>query len=314
MAPILTQSDNYISIQQFLDDECVDPLDNEEAPGKVSMWIQEKDIVQASVNVSKLTKLTPGIYSVYVSRDRGIYCKSVKAVSDELFIFPDSISQKLLQEIDSFWNKADLYKKNNLLHKRGILLEGLPGTGKSSIITLLSQDVINKGGVVFKVTGPNNLIDYISFMLYQFKEVEPETPIITVIEDLDQYGEVGDRLLDFLDGKTNIEHHVVLATSNNTEEIPDTFLRPSRIDLKIEIALPGEITRREYFIKKGVPEEDVAELTMLSNNLSFADLKEIYICIYLLGYSKTDAIQKVKSPRTKKNYLSQFPASGSVGI
>lgn len=314
MAPILTQSNNYISIQQFLDEECVDPLDNEEAPDKVSMWIQEKDIVQASVNVSKLTKLTPGIYSVYVSRDRGIHCKSVKAASDELFIFPDSISQKLLQEIDSFWNKADLYKKNNLLHKRGILLEGLPGTGKSSIITLLSQDVINKGGVVFKVTGPNNLIDYISFMLYQFKEVEPETPIITVIEDLDQYGEVGDRLLDFLDGKTNIEHHVVLATSNNTEEIPDTFLRPSRIDLKIEIALPGEITRREYFIKKGVPEEDVAELTMLSNNLSFADLKEIYICIYLLGYSKTDAIQKVKSPRTKKNYLSQFPASGSVGI
>jgi SpoVK/Ycf46/Vps4 family AAA+-type ATPase len=305
MAPILEESSPLLfSLGSLFDTE--EETDRQE---NVSMWVQDKDIIRASTDLTILKKLESGVYCVNFDRENGLYCIAMKPVSDELFIFSDSITSKLMQEINLFWTKAPVYKENNLIHKRGILLEGCPGTGKSSIITLLSNEIISKGGVVFKVTGFRNLNYYVDFMRYQFRKLQPDTPVITILEDLDQYGDVAEELLDFLDGKTHLDHHVIIATSNNTEEIPDTFLRPSRIDLKIEIPLPSEETRREYFVFKKVPEADIEKLVELTDNLSLADLKEVYICIYLLDYSIEDAIEKTTKPREKKNYL-QFNANG----
>lgn len=282
----------------------------ETPPAKVSVWMQDKDIVKASTNVTILKSINPGIYTVEFDKNIGLFCRSLDVKSDELFLFSDSITQKLLEEINLFWSKADLYKENNLIHKRGILLEGFPGTGKSSLISILSTNIIKQGGVVFKVGGYRNLEDYISFIRNSFRKIQPDTPIITILEDLDQYEDAEEELLDFLDGKTHINHHVVIATTNNTEVIPDTFLRPSRIDLKIEIPLPCDQTRREYFRYKEVPEKDLEELVSRSDQLSLADLKELYICIYLLDYTIEDAVLKINSPREKKNYLS-FPKNKS---
>lgn len=279
----------------------------------MSIWAKEKDIIRASTDVTLTKTLDPGIYTIGFNNDDGLYCKKLNIVSDELFLFSNSITNKLIDEINLFWSKSELYKENNLIHKRGILLEGFPGVGKSSIITLLSNEIISKGGVVFKVTGPRNLSAYIDFVQMGFRKIQPDTPIITIIEDIDQY-ESSEDILDFLDGKNNLEHHVLIATTNNTESVPDTFLRPSRIDLKIEIDLPDEQTRREYFQFKKVPEKDISTLVSESEGLSLADLKEIYICIYLLDYNIDDAIKKVSSPREKKNYLNASTSNSNIGI
>ena len=304
MAPVLNP-------QLFLLEDLFEEAEaSETPPAKVSVWMQDKDIVKASTNVTILKKINPGIYTVEFDKNIGLFCRSLDVKSDELFLFSDSITQKLLEEINLFWGKSDLYKENNLIHKRGILLEGFPGTGKSSLISILCTNIIKQGGVVFKVGGYRNLEDYISFIRNSFRKIQPDTPIITILEDLDQYEDAEEELLDFLDGKTHIDHHVVIATTNNTEVIPDTFLRPSRIDLKIEIPLPCDQTRREYFRHKGVPEKDLEELVSKSDQLSLADLKELYICIYLLDYTIEDAVLKINSPRAKKNYLS-FPKNKS---
>ena len=304
MAPVLNP-------QLFLLEDLFEEAEaSETPPAKVSVWMQDKDIVKASTNVTILKKINPGIYTVEFDKNIGLFCRSLDVKSDELFLFSDSITQKLLEEINLFWSKSDLYKENNLIHKRGILLEGFPGTGKSSLISILCTNIIKQGGVVFKVGGYRNLEDYISFIRNSFRKIQPDTPIITILEDLDQYEDAEEELLDFLDGKTHIDHHVVIATTNNTEVIPDTFLRPSRIDLKIEIPLPCDQTRREYFRHKGVPEKDLEELVSKSDQLSLADLKELYICIYLLDYTIEDAVLKINSPREKKNYLS-FPKNKS---
>jgi len=287
--------------------------DLEDPIEKASQWIKEGGILRPSGNLSTQNKLKPGIYKVEANREYGIYCKKIEIKSDQLFTFSNSIINDLLEEINVFWEKRDLYKKNNLIHKRGILLEGYPGTGKSSIISMLSSEIIKRKGIVFKVSSPNNLNLYVEFVVNNFRIIEPNTPIISIIEDIDKYEEVDD-LLDFLDGKLSIDHHVVVATSNNTKNIPDSFLRPSRLDLKIEIPLPSELTRKEYFNKKNVPEKDVEELVDLSKDLSLADLKEIYTSIYLLDYTIVDAIEKIKLPRTKKNYNSRKKAKAKFGI
>lgn len=301
MAPVLNEQQFFILENPM--DFSLPEQEEDESKQTVSVWVKDKDVIRASTDISLLQKIEPGVYAVDFSRDMGLFCKKIDIKSDELFIFSDSITQELLEEINLFWSKAELYKANNLIHKRGILLEGFPGTGKSSIISILSNEIIAKGGVVFKINGFRNLDHYIEFVRTGFRKIQPDTPIITILEDLDQYEDVEVELLDFLDGKTHLDHHVIIATTNNTEMIPDTFLRPSRIDLKVEIPLPNEITRREYFTHKEVPENDIEELVSKSNNFSLADLKELYICIYLLDYTIDEAINKISSPREKKNYL-----------
>lgn len=313
MAPILDSNNNQ-PIIVFSKGPFEDFKEEENDQQPISIWIKEKDIIRPSPNLSILQKLDPGIYTVDVSRELGFFCKKIEPVSDELFVFSDSIIQSLMNEISMFWDKKDIYKKNNLIHKRGILLEGFPGTGKTSIISLLSKEVIDRGGVVFKIDGFRNLDIYIDFLIDGFRKIQPDTPIVTILEDLDGYGDAEEMVLDFLDGKTNINHHIIISTTNNTENIPDTFLRPSRIDLKIEIPFPCEKTREEYFKFKKVPDTDIKQLIEKSDGFSLADLKEFYICIYLLDYSVDDAYNKISSPKDKKNYSTSPNRRGSIGI
>lgn len=64
--------------------------------------------------------------------------------------------------------------------------------------------------------------------------------------------------------------------------IPDTFLRPSRDwTLKVEIPLPNEITWREYFTHKEVPENDIEELVSKSNNFFFISGFKRVVHLYL---------------------------------
>ena len=193
-------------------------------------------------------------------------------------------------------------------------MEGYPGTGKSSIISQLSDEVIKQGGVVFKISNFSNLNNYVSFIRTGFRKIQPDTPIITILEDIDQYADVESELLDFLDGKTHIDHHIVIATTNNTEDIPDTLLRPSRLDLKIEVPLPDAQIRREYFTFKKVKPDLVEELVAITENCSLADLKELYICIFLLDYSVEEAITQVTAPTDKKNYVSNPLKSSKLGL
>lgn len=309
MAPILNNSQGQIIV---LSDDPID--DDKRKEEKISVWLKDKDIIKPSTNISLLQKIEPGIYTVDFSRDHGIYCKKMDIKSDELFVFSDSISEKLLKEINTFWEKSERYKQNNLVHKRGILLEGFPGTGKSSIISILCKEIISKGGVVFKINGIRNLDTYFEFIRYGFREIQPETPVVTILEDLDQYEEVESELLDFLDGKTHLDHHVVIATTNNTELIPDTYLRPSRIDLKIEVPLPSEQTRREYFKFKNTPEDEIENLVKQSEDFSLADLKELYVCIYLLDYTVEEAVGKITAPKEKKNYLNSSTSGSKLGL
>ena len=314
MAPILDDAPQLFVLEDFIEMHRENSREEEDDDNKVSIWVKTGDIIRASIDEEKFEKLEPGVYTVDYSRDAGLYIKQMDVKSDELFVFSDSITTKLMEEINMFWDKADRYKENKLIHKRGILLEGYPGTGKSSIISILSKEIMNRGGVVFKITGYRNLDHYVEFLRTCFRKVQPDTPVITILEDLDQYEDVEMELLDFLDGKTHLDHHVVIATTNNTQVIPDTFLRPSRIDLKIEVPLPCETTRKEYFEHKNVPSADIAELVEKSNEFSLADLKELYISIYLLDYSVDEAVAKIAVPRDKKSYMESPIHKAVLGI
>ncbi len=284
-------------------DSFEDVIEDDIPQEKVSLWVKTSEIYTPSPDVEVKSVLPPGTYVAEYDSSKGYYCKELKTETDELFLFSESISENLLAEIRLFWSKKDLYAEHKLLHKRGILLVGYPGTGKSSYINMICKDLIKDGGVVFKINGVRNLSNYVDFMKYSFRKIQPDTHVITILEDIDQYEDVETELLDFLDGQFHLNHHVVIATSNNTEDIPDTFLRPSRLDLKIEVPLPTKRTRKEYFTYKKISEDILDSLVDLTDKCSLADLKEIYTCIAILDYSVERAVDQIKNPYEKKNYL-----------
>lgn len=296
----------------FLDD--MQEQEQEELHDKVSMWVKDKDYYVPSTDISIVKTLPPGMYQVNYTNDRGYHCRPIKTETDEIFVFTDSITKELLDEIELFWNKRSLYKEKNLIHKRGILLTGFAGTGKTTIINTVCKELIDKGGVVFKIYGIKNLSEYVDFVKYGFRKIQPDTPVITILEDIDQYQDVETQLLDFLDGQFHLNHHIIIATSNNTEDIPDTFLRPSRLDLKIEVDYPSEQTRREYFKFKQVSEDDLDNLVAKTDQCSLADLKEVYICVYLLDYTVDEAVNQVLTPTEKKNYLQRKYTKSKIGL
>ena len=304
-----------LSVEEYLEsygfEEVVDEKIEEK---KVSLWVKNKDVFTPSPGIQIMPSLPPGMYTAEYDSNTGHFCKSVDLKTDELFVFTESVAQSLLDEIKLFWDKKELYKENNLVHKRGILLYGFPGTGKSSYINMLSEDLIKDGGVVFKVNGIRNLFNYIEFLKHGFRKIQPHTHVITILEDIDQYKEVEVELLDFLDGQSHINHHVVIATSNNTEHLPDTFLRPSRLDLKIEVPMPTEQTRKEYFMNKKVPEDLIDNMVKETKGCSLADLKEIYICVFLLDYTVERAVKQILEPHDKKSYLDNHSRKRKIGL
>ncbi len=302
------------TIELLLEDFLDEVQEQEEAHDKVSMWVKDKDHYVPSTDISIVKTLPPGMYQVNYTNDRGYHCRQIETETDEIFVFSDSITKELLDEIELFWDKRSLYKEKNLIHKRGILLTGFAGTGKTTIINIVCKELIDKGGVVFKIYGLKNLSEYVDFVKYGFRKIQPDTPVITILEDIDQYQDVETQLLDFLDGQFHLNHHVIIATSNNTEDIPDTFLRPSRLDLKVEVDYPSEQTRREYFKFKQVPDDDLENLVTKTSQCSLADLKEVYICVYLLDYTIDEAVNQVLTPTEKKNYLQRKYTKSKIGL
>lgn len=293
------------TILNTMSDEPIIIVHEEEDKTDYSMWFQEGTEFIPSVNLKTVNKIPSGAYKVVWKRDDW-HVIPVPINTDELYTFSNDITSTLAEEAQLFWDKSKIYESNKISHKRGILLCGEPGCGKSAIITMLVAQLIKQDGIVFIVNTTQELNNLTETLPGIIRKIEPDRPIITVIEDVDQIikNMNGDwQILDFLDGKTSINHHMVILTSNDTTDLSQALLRPSRIDWAIEIPSPTDIIRREYFIKKGIEHELLDEYVSKTDGMSFAELKEVFIGTKILGKPLEKVVEQINSPFECKDYL-----------
>lgn len=280
-----------------------------------SNWIEEKGNYTPAINVKVVKRMKSGVYRIGINNDR-VTCINVDIVSDDLFILPDSKTTFIMEEVKKFWDRKDKFLKHKMIHKRGILLEGPPGTGKTATITLLIEELIKLDSIIFIVNSAKDFSLIYDFYTTVIRKIEPDRNLITIIEDIDKIDNSGVKpeLLDFLDGKMSINNHLLISTTNDSSELSDALLRPSRIDLRVLVDLPNEALRREFFIKKGVDEKDISEFVKKSENFSMSQLKEMFIGSYLLGNNIDQVVNQIKNPLAKQKYDSHVQSKTSIGF
>jgi len=247
--------------------------------------------------------------------------KRMTILAEELLKLPDNSYQDILDDIAKFWKSQDLYKKYNYVYKRAILLYGIPGCGKSSIITMLADELIkNHNGIVINLKQAEDIESFDEIM-NPIREIEPDRKIITFIEDIDNFItkdnlSLQSKLLNILDGKLQYDNMVVIATTNHPEVLEDSVTkRPSRFNLRKEIR-PPRANVREYYIKNKTKKGDLTKAEIdnwvkLTKGFTIDHIKELVLAVFLLGYKFDDAYAAIKEMTTASILKNTLNTGGS---
>lgn len=310
---------SIISQEEKIMNPNIDKISVEEASEKVNGYCQwalgQDGCFVPSFMSSK--EIPAGVFEI-CQNNNGYYLQQQKVVlSDNILKLPIEEMNEIVGDIENFWSMKDRFKKYKMVYKRGILLHGPPGCGKSYLMQNLINNIIEKNGVVFSLNGEQAVSMFTSFAQI-FRTIEPNRPLVVIIEDIDNIVTAGQgllsALLNILDGVNQIENVVYLATTNYPERLQERLSnRPSRFDRVYEIPHPSDEVR-EYYLRNKLHESDLAKIDMPkwikeTEGLSLSHIKELIVSVMILGKKFEDVIEhfgamkRPKSSRTGKTAL-----------
>ena len=229
---------------------------------------------------------------------------------DDLLDFPGSLPHQIVQEIGEFWTLAPFFRTHGYLHRRGYLLYGPPGSGKSAIIAQVAQQMIAAGNLVVFCHHPSMFSNCMTLL----RRIEPARPVLCVFEDIDalieEHGE--SEILQWLDGGSQIDTVVSMATTNFPERLDRRIVaRPRRFDRLVKVEHPDQAVRTRYLAHKfrSEPSFDAERWGQETEGLSFAALTELSILVLCLRRPMEEAVALVRSLSEASPTSREFAAS-----
>ena len=181
----------------------------------------------------------------YEKKDDSIRFKDV-AGEDE--------AKELLTEMVDYLNSPDKYSKIGAKIPKGALLVGPPGTGK----TMLAKAVAGEAGVpFFSISGSEFVEMFVGMGAAKvrdlFEQAKKKSPCIIFIDEIDAIGkkrgagglggndereQTLNQLLTEMDGFDSSKAIILLAATNQPDQLDPALLRPGRFDRRVPVELP----------------------------------------------------------------------------
>ena len=174
-------------------------------------------------------------------------------------VLDKGVSETILSDCREFIDNSQWYADRGIPYRRGYLLHGPPGCGKSSFITALAGEL--EYSICLLNLSERGLTDD---RLNHLLNVAPEQSII-LLEDIDaafaSRDEVSKQssayeglnrvtfsgLLNCIDGVASTEARIVFMTTNYIERLDPALIRPGRVDLQVYVGNCSEHQLIEMF-------------------------------------------------------------------
>lgn len=208
--------------------------------------------------------------------------------------------EAVLKDMNRFLESKAVYEEMNIAHRRGYLIYGPPGNGKTVLIRSLLNTHFKDAVVVWCSSLPDP---------YFMEELNAINKLkILVLEELTNKDGGSNysmkKLLNTLDGEESLTNAITIATTNYPELLAKNLAdRPSRFDMVIEVKNPStEDTKRllELFVGHPVSNEEMPEV----KDMSVAHIKEIAIIHKLYSVDLKEAYERLlkQSNSFKQNF------------
>jgi len=267
------------------------------------------------------------------------FIKTDKNYTWEDVVIPKVLKNELSLNVSNLLDNVDIYKANNITFKRGVILEGEPGTGK----TLIGKILCNSAKSSFIWVTPKFLTS--SKAIARICDLSRAlSPSILFLEDLDLYASDRDHnvntsllgeLMNQLDGLVSNNYVIVVATTNKVDFIEEALKsRPGRFDRILTIGKPSQEARKRilqlYTKDMKLEGVDVESLAKLTADFTGAHMKELVNTAVMVAVEKgslnsdkkvvlkkeffTDNINKVKNKRFEPTPVGFNEATDDEGI
>ncbi|NLW71019.1 MAG: ATP-dependent zinc metalloprotease FtsH [Eubacteriaceae bacterium] len=224
---------------------------------------------------------------VYQAGDKKVTFDDVAGANEE---------KQELSEIVDFLKSPDRYKKLGARIPKGVLLVGLPGTGK----TLLARATAGEAGVPFFTISGSDFVEMFvgvgaSRVRDLFDSAKKNAPCIIFIDEIDAVGryrgaglgggndereQTLNQLLVEMDGFTDHQGIIILAATNRADILDPALLRPGRFDRQVTVHVP-DVKGREEILKVHARNKPLADdvdlktVAKLTTGMTGADLENV---------------------------------------
>lgn len=234
------------------------------------------------------TNVAKDITTVYKWSFMGEYWRKNGDVIERKFdsvVLPKETKTQIVSHIDTFLDEREWYIDNGIPYRTGIILHGVPGTGKTSLVKGMCERFKKSLYVInLNTTSDEALEEAINSV--------PKNSIV-LMEDIDTYsvtntrGATGDSnekkshltlsgLLNAIDGIYSSDGRIVVATTNKLEMLDAALVRKGRFNLSIDIGYLTPPCFREFF-ERFYPDFEVPSDTIFKDNMSPAELQALII-------------------------------------
>ncbi|CEM16860.1 unnamed protein product [Vitrella brassicaformis CCMP3155] len=229
-------------------------------------------------------------------------------------VLAENVAETILRDCHEFLDSSQWYIERGIPYRRGYLLWGPPGCGKSSFVMALAG-ALHYNICVLNVSDPFLTDDRLQHLL---ATVPPRA--LVLLEDIDgaitpqpgdlDEGEEGDTkkrekgghhshaaalahqfgtrrvsfsgLLNALDGVAATEERIIFMTTNRYEVLPDALIRPGRVDMKVFVGLAQPEQLRRMYVRFFPGHESFADefvRVLKDTPLTMAELQGFFMLV-----------------------------------